>query len=145
MEAAALGVPLVQVRAAVAAYGRGAGKGKGKRRVVGAFHAPPGRRRTALVAALPEPLQPLSPAQDGAVALASTEVRRLEFETIVRCDFEINTGYLRCCRLMVGRRSMGMWLPQKSRLPLVVSLLCLDNGVTVEMVKTENLWWRWIL
>uniref|UniRef100_A0A0E0PN83 CBM20 domain-containing protein n=1 Tax=Oryza rufipogon TaxID=4529 RepID=A0A0E0PN83_ORYRU len=73
MEAAALGVPLVQVRAAVAAYGRGAGKGKGKRRVVGAFHAPPGRRRTALVAALPEPLQPLSPAQDGAVAPASTE------------------------------------------------------------------------
>uniref|UniRef100_A0A0E0DS78 PH domain-containing protein n=1 Tax=Oryza meridionalis TaxID=40149 RepID=A0A0E0DS78_9ORYZ len=68
MEAAALGGPRVQVRAAVAAYGRGAGKGKGKRRVVGAFHAPPGRRRTALVAALPEPLQPLSPAQDGAVA-----------------------------------------------------------------------------
>uniref|UniRef100_A0A0E0L363 CBM20 domain-containing protein n=1 Tax=Oryza punctata TaxID=4537 RepID=A0A0E0L363_ORYPU len=70
MEAAALGGPRVQVRAAVAAYGRGAGKGKGKRRVVGAGPAPPGRRQRALVAAVPERLELLSPAQDGAVAPA---------------------------------------------------------------------------
>ncbi|KAF0927471.1 hypothetical protein E2562_033549 [Oryza meyeriana var. granulata] len=70
MEAAALGGPRVQVRAAVA-YGRGAGKGK--RRVVGAGVAPPGRRRRALVAALQERLEPLSLAQEGAVAPPAPE------------------------------------------------------------------------
>ncbi|XP_040379726.1 uncharacterized protein LOC102708247 isoform X2 [Oryza brachyantha] len=67
METAALGGPRVQVRAAVV-YCRGAGQGK--RRAVAARLAPPGRRRRAFVAALPERLEPLSLAQEGAVAAA---------------------------------------------------------------------------
>jgi hypothetical protein len=109
---------------------------RGPRRVVGAGLAAPCRRRALVaVAALPEPLEPVSSLeQDGAMAPApqvcciGLKVLCSPFvalrETCVYYYYLI-WGYNRCCRLM--RRSMRttlLLLLLKPRLALVVSPRC---------------------